>query len=193
MTYLLLGLAIFFGAHLFSAVRSRSVERDIKVRLGEGAYMGLYSLVSAIGFGLIIYGFVAARPSAVIYTPPSWGRHIAMALMLPAMIALVSSYLPTGRIKKMLRHPMLVSVKLWALAHLLANGDVASLLLFGSFLAYAVIDRIAVKRRGDVGVPPEAGINPSGDLLAVVIGAGLYAALLFWLHPILFGAAVIAT
>ncbi len=187
MTYLILGLVIFFGAHLFSAFRSRAPGRDLKQKLGYGPYMGLYSLVSAIGLGLIIWGFGAARPAPILYTPPTGLAHLNLALMLPAMILLAAAYLPTGRIKKVMKHPMLVAVKIWALGHLLANGELNSVLLFGSFLAYGVLARIALKKRGDIGPGPDAPVSAIGDIGAVVIGAGAYAAILLWLHPILTG------
>lgn len=187
MTYLILGIIIFFGAHLFSAFRSRAPGKDLKVKLGYGPYMGLYSLVSAVGLGLMIWGFGAARPAPILYTPPTGLAHLNLALMLPAMILLAAAYLPTGRIKKAVKHPMLAAVKIWALGHLLANGELNSVLLFGSFLAYGVIDRIAVKKRGDNGPGPDAPVSAMGDIGAVVIGAGAYVAILLWLHPILFG------
>lgn len=187
MTYLILGLIIFFGAHLFSAFRSRAPGKDIRQKLGYGPYMGLYTLVSAIGLGLIIWGFGAARGGPILYTPPTGLAHLNLALMLPAMILLVAAYMPTGRIKKAVKHPMLLAVKIWAFGHLLANGELNSVLLFGSFLAYGVIDRIAVKKRGDIGPGPDAPVSAMGDIGAVVIGAGVYAAILLWLHPILFG------
>ncbi|MGH1422991.1 MAG: NnrU family protein, partial [Hyphomonas sp.] len=123
MAYLIAGLVVFFGAHLYSAFRSREAGTDVRQKLGYGPYMGLYSLVSLIGLGLIIYGFGQARPSSIIYSPPVWGRHINMLLMVFSMVLIVASNLPTGYIKKATKHPMLVSVKLWALGHLLANGE----------------------------------------------------------------------
>ncbi|KDA00602.1 NnrU family protein [Hyphomonas polymorpha PS728] len=187
MTYLILGIIIFFGAHLFSAFRSRAPGKDLKARLGYGPFMGLYSLVSAVGLGMMIWGFGAARPAPILYSPPTGLAHLNLALMLPAMILLAAAYLPTGRIKKAVKHPMLAAVKIWALGHLLANGELNSVLLFGSFLAYGVIDRIAVKKRGDIGPGPDAPVSAIGDIGAVVIGAGAYAVILLWLHPILFG------
>lgn len=187
MTYLILGLIVFFGTHLFSAFRSREPGKDLKARLGYGPYMGIYSLVSIAGFVLIIWGFGAARPSPILYTPPVWLAHINLVLMLAAMILLAAAYLPTGRIKKAVKHPMLAAVKIWAFGHLLANGELNSVLLFGSFLAYGVIDRIAVKKRGDIGPGPDAPVSAMGDVGAIVIGAAAYAAILYWLHPILFG------
>ena len=190
MLYFILGLVIFFGAHLFTTFRSREPGKDIKAKLGYGPYMGLYSLVSIAGFVLICWGFGATRDAGSLYMAPSWGRHVNLALMLPALILLVASQLPTGAIKKAVKHPMLVAVKLWAFGHLLANGEINSVILFGSFLAYAVIDRIAVKKRGDNGPAKDATASVMSDVGAVVIGAGLYVAILMWLHPILFGVAV---
>ena len=190
MLYFILGLVIFFGAHLFTTFRSREPGKDIKVRLGYGPYMGLYSLVSLAGFVLICWGFGATRDAGILYVAPSWGRHVNLALMLPSLILLVASQLPTGAIKKVVKHPMLIAVKLWAFGHLLANGEINSVILFGAFLAYAVIDRIAVKKRGDNSPAKDATASVMSDVGAVVIGAGLYVAILMWLHPILFGVAI---
>ena len=190
MLYFILGLVIFFGAHLFTTFRSREPGKDIKAKLGYGPYMGLYSLVSIAGFVLICWGFDATRDAGSLYMAPSWGRHVNLALMLPSLILLVASQLPTGAIKKAVKHPMLVAVKLWAFGHLLANGELNSVILFGSFLAYAVIDRIAVKKRGDNGPARDAAVSVMSDVGAVVIGGGLYVAILMWLHPILFGVAI---
>lgn len=190
MTYLILGLVIFFGAHLFTTFRSREPGKDIKAKLGYGPYMGLYSLVSIAGFVLICWGFGATRDAGSLYMAPSWGRHVNLALMLPALILLVASQMPAGVIKKAVKHPMLIAVKLWAFGHLLANGEVNSVILFASFLAYAVIDRIAVKKRGDNGPAREAASSVVSDIAAVIVGAGLYVVILIWLHPILFGVAV---
>ncbi|MEL6664776.1 MAG: NnrU family protein [Pseudomonadota bacterium] len=187
MIILLIGLAVFFGLHIFSAVRSREPGKDIKERLGYGPYMGLYSLVSIASFVLIVYGFGAARGSGVLYTPPTGLAHINLVLTIPALILLVASQIPAGHIKKATKHPMLLAVKLWALGHLLANGELNSVLLFGSFLAYAVFDRIMVKRRGDNGPGPDAALNPMMDIVSIVVGLGAWAAIALWLHPILFG------
>ncbi|RIJ15688.1 NnrU family protein [Henriciella mobilis] len=187
MTYLLAGLVLFFGPHLFSAFRSRAPGSDLRTKMGYGPYMGLYSLLTIAGFVLIIYGYGAMRPSAVIWVPPVWLKHVNMLFQLLALPILVAAYMPAGHIKKTLKHPMLVAVKLWALGHLLANGELNSIILFGSFLAYGVIDRIAVKKRGDNGPPADLKPNVMGDVLSVVVGLGVYAAIAFWLHPILFG------
>ncbi|MEQ9506347.1 MAG: NnrU family protein [Hyphomonas sp.] len=187
MTYLILGLVIFFGAHLFSAFRSRAPGKDLKVKMGTGPYMGLYSLVSLAGFVLIVWGYGAARPAQILYVPPPGLAHLNLVLMLPAMVLLVASQLPAGRISKAVKHPMLLAVKIWAFGHLLANGELNSVILFGSFLAYGVIDRIAVKKRGDNGPGPDKVLSGRSDLIAIGAGLALYAVILVWLHPILFG------
>lgn len=190
MTYLILGLVIFFATHIYSGVRSRSDGTDLRKK-NEGAYMGAYSLVSLAGFALIVWGYGAARPAPILYVPPTFFAHINLGLMIVAMILLASAYLPTGRIKKLAKHPMLAAVKVWAFGHLLANGELNSVLLFGSFLAYAVFARIAAKRRGDNGPGPDAAVSVAGDIGAVVVGLGAYAAIALWLHPILFGVSAV--
>ena len=187
MAIFILGLVIFFGAHVFSAVRSRAPGKDIKQRIGYGPYMGLYTFVSIIGFFMICYGFGATRGAGQLYIPPDWGQHVNFALMPPALILLVASQLPAGRIKRWAKHPMLVAVKLWATGHLFANGELNSVLLFGSFLAFAVFDRIMVKRRGDTGPAPDAPLSLVADIASVLIGIVLYGAIVWYLHPILFG------
>lgn len=187
MIYLLAGLLIFFGSHLFATFRSHAPERDIRRRMGEGPYMGLFSLAAIAGLVLIVIGYGAMRPAMVVWSPPVGLKHLNVLLQLIAFVILFSAYVPTGHIKKTMKHPMLVGVKVWAAGHLLANGELNSIILFGSFLAYAVIDRIVLKKRGDNGPPADVQPNIMGDILAVVIGGGFWAAMLFWLHPILFG------
>ena len=189
MTLFILGLVIFFGLHVYSAVRSRQPEKDLRARFGELPYMGLYGLASVVGFVMIVYGYGATRGADVLYVPPTWMVHINLVLTIPAMILLVASQIPAGQIKKLSKHPMLLAVKLWAFGHLLANGELNSVILFGSFLAYAVFDRIMVKRRGDNGPGADVALNPAMDAISVVVGLAIWAALAFWLHPILFGVA----
>lgn len=193
MTLFILGLVVFFGLHIYSAVRSRDPEKDLRKRFGEGPYMGLYSVVSLIGFVMIIYGFGATRGAGILYVPPTWMAHINLVLTIPALILLVASQVPAGHIKKVSKHPMLVAIKLWAVGHLLANGELNSVLLFGSFLAYAIFDRIMVKRRGDNGPAPDLALKPAMDVISIVVGLGVWAALAFWLHPILFGVVAVPT
>ena len=187
MTLLILGLILFLGIHTLTTLReTRAV---VIGRLGEGPYKGLHSIVSAIGLVLIIWGFARYRDTAFlqIWSPPTWLHPVVLVLMWFALVAFAASVSPAGWIKGMLRHPLLVSVKSWALAHLLANGDLGALILFGAFLAWAIYDRVAVKQRGDEGAPRSA--FTVGDVIALVAGSVVYAAM-FWLHPFLFGVSI---
>ncbi|MEM1047226.1 MAG: NnrU family protein [Pseudomonadota bacterium] len=191
MGLLIAGLALFIATHLVPA--ATTFRAGLIGRLGDGGYKGLFSLVSLAGVVLIVMGYNAARDAGppLIWDPPVAMRHITLLLMLPVFVFFVSTYFP-GRIKSALKHPMLVSVKLWALAHLLANGDLASMLLFSSLLAWAVVDRISLKRRTrEASEPTMPGPAMRNDGIAVVVGLGAYAAIAFWLHPILFGVPVI--
>ena len=143
MTLLIIGIVVFLGIHLLPTVPG--LRDKLAARLGENGYKALFSLLSIAGFALLVWGFATA-PVIQVWTPPAWTRWVAIALMLPAFIFLVAAYVP-GEIKAKLKHPFLVAIKTWALAHLIANGDLASIVLFGSFLAYAVYDRITLKRR----------------------------------------------
>ncbi|NQW51686.1 MAG: NnrU family protein [Rhodospirillales bacterium] len=185
MSLLVLGLALFLGVHLLTTLRG--TRAALIGRLGEGGYKGLYSLISAAGLILIFIGFGRYRSAGYIqiWNPPfSLFHPIALFLLWFAFVALVATYAPPSRIKSLLRHPMLVAVKAWALSHLLVNGDLGSMLLFGSLLAWAVYDRIAVKRRGDAGAPPVAWSK--NDILVLMIGTVAYVAM-FWLHDSLIG------
>ncbi|HVF15955.1 MAG TPA: NnrU family protein [Steroidobacteraceae bacterium] len=185
MTLLLIGLVLFLGIHSISIVAEGWRQRTMR-RLGVGPWKGLYALISLAGFVLIVYGYAAARQQPiVVYTPPVWTRHLALLLMLPVFPLLFAAYLP-GRIKATLKHPMLVATKLWALAHLLANGTLADVLLFGGFLAWAVADRISFKKRSqpDLRTAPPSKYN---DVIAVVLGLVAYAAFTKWLHLYLIG------
>jgi len=184
MTVLILGLVLFLGIHTLTTLREPRAA--LIGRMGEGPYKGLYSVVSAIGLVLIVWGFVRYRDTAYvqIWNPPAWLHPVVLVLMWLAFVALAAAYSPAGWIKGTLRHPMLAGIKSWALAHLLANGDLGALILFGAFLAWAVYDRIAVKRRGDEGAA-RSGVT-MGDGIALVVGSVVYAAM-FWLHPMLIG------
>ena len=189
MTILIIGLIVFIGAHAFTMAREPRA-RAI-ARLGEGPYKGLYSLASLIGLVLIVWGFGEYRAGGYtqVWNPPVWMRHLAVLLVWPSFVAFAAAYLP-GRIKGALKHPMLAGLKIWALAHLLANGDLGSMLLFGALLAWAVAARISTKRRDEVldhGGPAAAPAGWRNDLLALAIGTALYLAFLLWLHPLLIG------
>ena len=185
MNMLLLGLVLFIGVHSVSIVNDPWRNR-MAARMGEWSWKGVYALVSIAGFVLIVWGYGLARQDPVVlYTPPAWLHSVAMVLLVPVFPLLLAAYLP-GRIQAAARHPMLAATKLWAVAHLLANGMLADVLLFGVFLVWAVVDRISMKRRTQRPVP---GIPPSraNDLIAVVGGLALYAAFVFWLHGWLIG------
>lgn len=189
MTTLIIGIVIFLGVHTlasFRETRARLIEQ-----LGFQRYKLIYSLFALTGLGLIIYGFHAYRAAGLIqvWEPPHWARHLAMPLVWIAFVAIASRRAPPSRIRGMLRHPMLVAIKSWAAAHLLVNGDLGGMILFGSFLAWAVYDRISVKRRGDTGAERLSSFT-RGDAIALGVGTGLYVAILF-LHPWLFGVSVL--
>ena len=182
---LIAGLVIFLCSHLF--VTRRDARAAMIARLGTNGYRAAFSVVSIVGLVLIVWGFGHYRAGGYIdvWSPPAFMRHISVLLMLFASIFLTAVFIPS-HIKAKLKHPMLASVKTWALAHLLVNGDLGSILLFGSMLAWAVFARIAAKRRADAVIPvaPAGWIN---DGLVVVIGIVVYLALGFVFHPILIG------
>jgi len=182
----ILGLVIFLGAHVF--VTMRNERAALVARLGEWPYRGLFSLVSIVGIGLIAYGFAGYRAAGMIsvWDPPAWTRHIVVALMWPASIMIAAAYIP-GNIKRVLKHPMLVGVKTWAFAHLCANGDLGGIILFGSVLAWAVFDRITLKRRADPDAPAIPAGGGKNDIIAVVVGTIIYLALGFVFHPVVIG------
>lgn len=192
MTILILGLIIFLGAHAVTI--ARGVRASMIGQLGENGYKIAYSVASLLGLVLIVYGFGAYRANGYIpvWTPPKALTHLALLINLPVFILLAAAYLP-GRIKAAVKHPMLLAVKMWATAHLLANGDLGSMLLFGGFLVWAVLARISAKRRQE-DIPGAASIAPSAsnDLIAIGIGLAAYAAMVFWLHPLLIGVPVIS-
>jgi uncharacterized membrane protein len=185
MAVLILGIIIFLGGHGLSTFRR--TRQDLIERLGVGPYKIAFSLVSLVGVALIVWGFSRYRAGGLIpvWAPPAWTRHLAIALMWFSFVALACMNPAPSRIRGWLRHPMLVAIKIWALAHLLANGDAGGMLLFGSFLAYAVFDRISVKRRGDPGAPGVASFTRA-DAIALIVGTAAYVAMIF-LHPFLIG------
>jgi uncharacterized membrane protein len=187
---MILGLVLFLGVHVLTT------QRGLRARLiaasGEGGYKGGYSLVALLGLALIVWGFADYRATGWVdvWFPPTALKHITVALMLPAVILVAASYI-RGRIYLTLKHPMLAGVKLWAAAHLLANGDLGSIILFGSFLAWAVFDRISLKGRSDPGAPPIPVGGIGNDLIAVAVGVVAYLALAFVFHPVVIGVPVV--
>jgi uncharacterized membrane protein len=187
---MILGLVLFLGVHTLTT--QRELRAGVIASTGEGGYKIGYALVSLLGLVLIVWGFAHYRAAGMweIWTPPTALKHITVALMLPAVILVVASYI-RGRIYTALKHPMLAGVKLWAAAHLLANGDLGSIILFGSFLGWAVFDRISLKHRADTGAPPIPVGGPGNDLIAVAVGIVAYLALAFAFHPVVIGVPVI--
>jgi uncharacterized membrane protein len=194
MLLLVAGIVLFLGVHLIRVV-APGFRQSMIDRLGQNAWRGVYSLASIATLVLLIYGFGAARrETTVLYVPPLWMAHITILLMLIALICLAASLLPAGTIAVKTRHPMVLSVKIWAFAHLLANGDSASVLLFGAFLAWGVVLRIALKRRERAG---ELTLRPfvSGkyDIQAIVIGFAAWVLIIWKLHEWIIGVSPLAT
>jgi uncharacterized membrane protein len=188
LAILILGLVVFLGAHIFATFRedrARMIER-----LGMGGYRALFAVNSLVGLTLIVWGYARYRAAGLvpIWTPPHGLNHVTVGLMLFAAIFITAAFVPS-HIKTRLKHPMLASVKTWALAHLLVNGDLGSILLFGAFLAWGVYARIAAKRRGDEGAKP-APAGWGNDVIVVVLGIVVYLAVGFAFHPIVIGVPV---
>jgi uncharacterized membrane protein len=192
MGIMVIGLVLFFGAHVF--VTMRAPRAAVIARIGEWPYKGLMGLVSLVGLVLIGYGFGQYRASGWIdvWSPPRWTYYLTQILMWPASICVVAAY-ARGNIWVALKHPMLVGVKTWAVAHLISNGDLGSIVLFGSFLAWAVYDRITLKRRSDPGAPAIPVGGHRNDMIALVLGTILYLALGLVFHPLVVGVPVFGT
>jgi uncharacterized membrane protein len=186
LALLILGLIVFLGVHVLTSLRAQRAQ--LVARLGEGPYKIIYSVIAIIGFVLIIVGYGQYRASGWInvWYPPSWTRHVAVLLIWPAFVFVVAAYV-RGDIARVLKHPMLVGVKLWAVAHLIANGDLGSIILFGSVLAWAVYDRISLKTRTDLGAPPFPYGGRRNDFIAVVVGTIIYLAFGLVFHPLWIG------
>jgi len=185
MTTLIIGLVVFLGIHSIS-IFAPTFRDGLAARLGVGPWRGIYSVISIVGFVLIIEGYAHARHEPVVlYSPPFWTHHVTALLMVPVFPLLFAPYFP-GKIQATLKHPMLVAVKLWAVAHLISNGMLADVVLFGAFLVWAVADRLSYRHRTP---RPLKGAPPSGrnDVIVVVVGLALYVAFLLWLHLKLIG------
>lgn len=184
MWLLIAGLVLFLGMHSV-AIFSPAMRERARARWGDAAWKGVYSVVSLVGLILIVDGFGLARQSPlVLYSPPAWMRHVTFLFMLPVFPLLLAANLP-GRIRTATKHPMLAAVKFWAFGHLLANGLLADVLLFGGFLAWAVMDRISFKHRTqNLRLMPPGRFN---DAIAVLAGLGLYVFFILWAHQRLFG------
>lgn len=192
LAILIVGLLVFLGPHVF--VTRRKARAALIARVGEWPYRALFALVSIAGIVLIGWGFADYRAHGLIpvWTPPGWTRHVTVALVWPAIILVTAAYIP-GDIKRTLKHPLLAGVKLWAVAHLISNGDLGGIILFAAILAWAVYDRISLKHRSDSGAPPIPVGGRRNDVIAVVVGTVLYLALGFVFHPLVIGLPVFGT
>lgn len=190
LAVLIIGLVVFLGGHVF--VTRRDARAALIARIGEVPYKALFALVSILGVVLIVWGFAHARAEGygvpLWQSRPSWLPYLTELLVWPAFILVTAAYIP-GDIKRTLKHPMLAGIKLWALAHLLSNSDPAGIILFGSILAWAVYDRISLKRRTDAGAPPIPIGGRRNDMIAIVVGTILFVVIGLY-HPVLFGPTV---
>lgn len=187
MTALTLGLVLFLGAHSVRIVADPWRSAQI-ARIGEAKWKGFYTLASIAGFVLIIWGYGLARQHAIeLWSPPSWTRLVAGALMLASFVLLAASYVPRNALKAKLNHPMLLGVKVWALAHVICNGTLADLLLFGGFLVWAVFGFRAARRRDRAAGTVYAAGAPAGTAIAIVVGCVLWVLFTYWAHAWLFG------
>ncbi len=187
MLELIAGIVLFFGIHSVAIVAPGWRDGMVR-RLGPVPWKAIYALVALVGIVLLIHGYGSVRWSAtILYVPPDWMRHLGTLLLLPVFPLLLATYLP-GRIRTTLKHPMLVAVKLWAISHLLMNGRTVDVLLFGVFLAWAVVDRISLKRRpAGPARAPTLPATPVNDVVAVVGGLAIYVVFALWLHTWLIG------
>jgi uncharacterized membrane protein len=182
MTVLILGLVVFLGVHSTRIVADGWRTAQVK-RVGAGAWKGVYALLSLAGFGLVIWGFGLARQQPVVlWIAPAGMRHVAALLTLIAFVLLAAAYVPRNAIKSRMHHPMVLAVKTWAFAHLLANGNLADVVLFGAFLAWAVACFIAARKRDRAAGTQYAPGTPAGTAATVVVGAAALAGFAFWLH-----------
>ena len=187
MAYLILGLVLFLGVHSVRIVADDWRSRTM-ARIGEGPWKGVYSVVSLVGFGLILWGFSQTRMTpTLLWSPPLGMRHLAWLLTWLAFVLLVAAYVPGNHVKSWVHHPMVLAVKTWALAHLLANGNLAHVVLFGSFLAWAVLDFSSARRRDRAAAVRYAPGRAVPTLVTVVVGTLAWAGFALWLHGLWIG------
>jgi len=187
MFVLILGLVIFLGAHSVRIAADDFRTRQI-ARLGERKWKGAFSVVSLVGFALIVWGYGLARAEPVaVWNPPPWTRHLAALLTIPAFVLFAAAKGPVTRIKAAVGHPTVAGVKVWAIAHLISNGALADVLLFGGFLAWAVADYASARRRDRAAGRSYAAGPISRDVVVVVAGLAAWAVFALWLHAWLIG------
>ena len=187
MSYLVLGLLLFLGVHSVR-IFADAWRTKLVAQRGLAAWKGLYSVASIVGFGLIIWGFGQARLTPVVlWVTPRGMSHLAALLTLLAFVLLAAAYVPRNHIKASLRHPMVLGVKTWALAHLLANNTMADVVLFGAFLVWAVLDFRSLRQRDRAGAPSPAAGTAMGTSITVLVGGVAWAVFAFWAHALLIG------
>ncbi len=187
MGLLVLGLVLFLGVHS-TRVFADGWRTATIGKIGEKPFKGLFSLVSLATFALLVWGFMRARQNPVLlWTPPVAMRHVAALLMVPAWILFVAAYVPRNWFKSRLHHPQFLAVKVWAVAHLLANGMLIDVLLFGGFLVWAVLGYTAARRRDRSANTVYPPATTQGTVIAVIAGLVAYAVFAFWLHGWLIG------
>lgn len=182
MTLLITGLILFLGIHS-SRIFGENIRLGLINKLGANGWKGVYSLIALVGFVFIIYGYGMARESPVaLWSPPVWTRHLAALLTLPAFVMIAASQIPGTHLRAKLKHPMVLGVKLWAIAHLLANGTVHDVVLFGAFLLWAVLSFRAARQRDRAAGTVYTAVGGLRDGIAVVVGVGAWIAFAFYLH-----------
>jgi uncharacterized membrane protein len=187
MTLFIVGLVLFLGVHSTRIFADDWRARQI-ARIGEKRWKGAYSLLSIVGFVLLVWGYGIARSNPLpLWTPPLWGARVAGVLMLVSFVLLAAAYVPRNRIKAALHHPMMLGVIVWAVAHLLANHTLADVLLFGAFLVWAALGYRAARARDRAAGATYAPGTTSGTAVTVVVGIALWALFAFWLHAVLIG------
>ena len=187
MTYLILGLILFLGLHSIRIVAD-SFRASTVARIGLNPWKGVYTIVSLAGFALICYGYGLSRGEpGMLWVPPRWTNHAAALLMLISFILIAAAYVPGNRIKARVGHPMVLGVKVWAFAHLLANGRIGDVVLFGAFLAWAVADYVSSRRRDRAAGTVVVTLGASRDIIAIVAGVAGYLVFALWLHLRLIG------
>jgi uncharacterized membrane protein len=187
MGYLVAGLVLFLGAHSIRVFADGWRTAAI-ARIGGGTWKAIYSLVSLLGFALIAYGYGLSRQAPLdLWMPPLWTRHVTALLTLPVFVLLAAAYVPGTHIKAGLKHPMILGVKVWALAHLLSNGRLADIALFGGFLVWSILDFRAARRRDREQGLTYAAAGVSRDVVATAVGLVAWVAFAFYLHGALIG------
>ena len=187
MNFLLLGLVIFLGVHSLRIV-ANDWATQTQLQWGELRWKAAYSVLAALGLSLLVFGFGLARQQPVqLWSPPAGMRHLVALLMLVSFVLLAATYIPGNYLKVRLHHPMVLAVKVWALSHLLANGTLAHLVLFGAFLVWSVLDFRSARQRDRATAAPIQAATRGATVLTLVVGTGLWLVMTFWLHGLLIG------